>query len=179
MLIMALVLGGIANHCVAYLTDLNHSPTRAAFAWSLVMGAMVLGKLCFGPIADHYGSKISMVVSCFLFAVSIVILMFARPFSVVLIFACIYGFASGAPLVINPLLASDYLGMKHFGAIYGVLNIMGTVGGAIGPVAAGFIFDAYHNYLPVFYVSVPLMLVTALVASRIKKQESVVRRKPN
>ena len=54
-------------------------------------------------------------------------------------------------------------------------TFMGTGGGAIGPVAAGFIFDAYDNYLPVFYVSVPLMLVTALVALRIKKQESVVR----
>jgi len=168
MLIMAVVLGGIANHCVAYLTDLEHSPTRAAFAWSMVMGAMVIGKLSFGPVADRWGSKKSMALSCSLFAISIMILMFARPYWVVLIFASVYGFACGAPLVINPLLTSDYLGMKNFGAVYGVLNIMGTVGGAIGPVTAGFIFDAYNNYLPFFYVSVPLMLATAMIAILIK-----------
>ena len=93
MLIVSIAYGGMGNHCVAYLNDIGHSPTRAAFAWSMVMGVMVLGKLSFGPIADKYGAKISMAVSCILFVVSIGFLMVATPYSIVLVFAAIYGFA--------------------------------------------------------------------------------------
>jgi MFS family permease len=95
-------------------------------------------------------------------------LIFARPYSVVLVFASIYGFACGAPLVINPLLTGDYLGVKNFGALYGVLNIMGTIGGAIGPVGAGYIFDTRNSYLPVFYFLIPLMLVAGLISMMLK-----------
>ena len=108
--------------------------------------------------------------ACVLFAISIAILTFAQPYWIVLVFAALYGFACGAPLVLNPLLTSNYLGMKHFGALYGVLNIMATVGGAIGPVGAGIYFDRTGSYLPVFYIFVAMMLVAAVIAMSMHPQ---------
>jgi MFS family permease len=169
MLIMGLVPGGLGNHCVAYLTDLDHSPDRAAFAWSMVMGVMILGKLSIGPLADRWSARSAMAGACVLFAISIAILTFARPYWIVLAFAALYGFACGAPLVLNALLTSEYLGTKHFGALYGVLNIMGTVGGAIGPVGAGIYFDRQGTYLPVFYLFAALMLIGAVVAASMRR----------
>jgi MFS family permease len=171
MLIVGLVTGGLGNHCVAYLTDLEHSPERAAFAWSLVMGIMILGKLSVGPIADRWGARNAMAGACLLFATSIAILAFAQPYWIALLFAATYGFACGAPLVLNPLLTSGYLGMKHFGALYGVLNIMGTVGGAVGPVGAGIYFDREGTYLPVFYLFIAMMMVAVTVAISMRPLE--------
>ena len=168
MLVIGLVTSGLGNHCVAYLTDLEHSPTTAAFAWSVVMGVMILGKLSFGPIADRWGPRIAMSIALGLLSVSIVVLTFAEPYWVVLTFAAIYGFACGAPLVINPLLTGNYLGMRHFGAVYGVLNLMAMVGGAVGPVGAGIFFDAQKTYLPVFYLFIGLILAIAVVAILMK-----------
>jgi MFS family permease len=164
MLVFALVEGGVANHCVAYLTDLDHSPTRAAFAWSVVMGVMVVGKLAFGPIADRWDAKAAMFIACLLLAISIVVLTMAEAYWVVLVFAAVYGFAGGAPLVVNPLLTGTYLGMRNFGAIYGVLNILITVGGAAGPVATGIFFDSQSTYLPIFYLFVVLTLGIAVLS---------------
>ena len=168
MFVIGLVTSGLGTHCVAYLTDLDHSPTSAAFAWSMVMGVMIVGILLSGPISDRWGARTAMILDCTLFAVSIVVLAFARPYSVVLLFAVVYGLALGAPLVINPLLAGNYLGMKHFGAIFGVLNIMATVGAAIGPVGAGIYFDVQKTYLPVFYFFAALMLAMALLSMALK-----------
>ena len=168
MLIVSIAFAGMANHCVAYMNDIGHSPTRAAFAWSVVMGVMILGKLAFGPIADKWGAKISMAISCLLFVISMILLMFSKPYAVVLIFAAIYGFASGSPLVINPLLTGEYLGVKHFGALFGILNIMGTIGGAVGPIGAGIVFDVYHTYVPVFYFMIAIMLICAVIALVLK-----------
>jgi MFS family permease len=164
MLIVGVVTGGLGNHCPAYLSDVGHSPTQAAFAWSLVMGIMILGKLSVGPVADRWGAKNAMAGACVLFAASIAILIFAQPYWVALVFAGIYGFACGAPLVINPLLTGGYLGMRNFGAIFGILNIMGTVGGAVGPFGAGVFFDVQKTYLPVFYFFIALTIVGAVVS---------------
>jgi MFS family permease len=168
MFVIGLVTSGLGTHCVAYLTDLGHSPTSAALSWSAVMGVMIVGILASGPIADRWGARNAMLIDCALFAVSIAILVWAQPYWVVLVFSVIYGLALGAPLVINPLLTGGYLGMRHFGAIYGALNIAATVGAAIGPVGAGIFFDAQKTYLPVFYFFVVLMLATAVVAMLLK-----------
>lgn len=164
MLALSLVAAGVGNHCVAYLTDLGHSPTRAAFAWSVVMGAMIVGKLSLGPLADRWGAKNAVAAACALFSLSLFVLTLAKPYGVVFLFAGTYGFACGAPLVLSPLLVADYLGMRNFGALYGILNIMATVGGAVGPVGAGMFFDLQGTYLPVFYLFIGLMLVTAMVS---------------
>jgi MFS family permease len=167
MFIVGLVSGGVGNHSVAYLTDLGHSPTAAAVAWMIVMGVMTFGKLAFGRLSDLWGARTAMAWGCVLYAVGITVLLFAQPYWVAILYAVVYGFASGAPLTINPLLTADYLGMRNFGTLYGVLNITATIGGAVGPVAAGAAFSRMQTYLPVFYVFIALMLLAAMCSMSI------------
>jgi MFS family permease len=128
----------------------------------------VLGKLAFGPIADRWHPKNAMLIGCLLLSISIGVLTTAEPYWVVLVFAMIFGFAGGAPLVINPLLTGGYLGMRNFGALYGVLSLTTTIGGAAGPVGAGIYFDSQGTYLPVFYLFIALTLGIAVVAGVLK-----------
>lgn len=168
MLITALVTAGVGFHFVAYLTDLGHSSENATLAWSIVMGVMILGKLAFGPIADRWGAKNAMAAACVVFSISVMILTFAQSYSVALLFAVVYGFALGAPLVLNPLLTGYYLGMRNYGTIFGILNIMGTIGGNAGPIVAGFYFDSRATYLPVFYAFMVLMVLAVVCSLLIK-----------
>jgi MFS family permease len=168
MLIVGIVSGGFGNHSAAFLTDLGHSPTQAAFAWSLVMFVMIFGKFAFGPVADKWGAKNAMAGACILFIASFFILPYAKAYSAVMLFSVAYGFACAAPLVINPLLTAGGMGMKNFGAIFGILNMMANLGGTLGPVGAGFYFDKYRTYYPVFYFFIFLMAVAALTALLIK-----------
>ncbi|UCD59097.1 MAG: MFS transporter [Candidatus Hydrogenedentota bacterium] len=167
-LIVALVTAGVGYHCVAYLTDLGHSPDSATFAWSMVMGVMILGKIVTGPVADRWGAKNTTAAACVLFSLSIVILTLARSYPVAILFAVVYGFTLGAPLVLNPLLTGDYLGMKNFGTIFAIFNVMGTIGGNVGPIAAGIFFDRQKTYLPVFYVFAVLMVLAVVCSILIK-----------
>jgi len=168
MFIIGFATNGVHTHAVAYLTDLGHSPTSSAYAWSLVMVIMVAGKLAFGPIADRWGAPKAAAADFALYALSILALSFARPYGIAIAFACLYGFACGGPLTLNPLLTGGSLGMRNFGAIYGILTIMASVGGAISPVIAGAYFDSHGTYLPVFFVFMILMLLGAVCAIRIR-----------
>ncbi|UCD59101.1 MAG: MFS transporter [Candidatus Hydrogenedentota bacterium] len=167
MFIIGVVTSGLGVHCVAHFTDLGHSPTRSAFAWSIVMGVMTAGKFSFGPVADRWGAKNAMAGSCILISVSIVILALARPYTLAVVFAILYGFGVGAPLTIYPLLTGNALGMRNFGAIYGILTLISILGAAIGPVVLGVAFDIQKSYLSVFYVFVVLMALTAVISALI------------
>ena len=164
----ALVTAGVGFNYVAYLEDVGHSSERATLAWSLIMGTMILGKLTTGPIADRWGSKRTMVGVSVLFAISMVVLTFSHSYFAVMIFVAIYGFTLGAPLILNPLLTGDYLGMKNYGSLFGILNILGTLGGGLGSIGAASYQDRHDTYLPVFYVFAILMLVSAVCSLLIR-----------
>ena len=161
-LLVALVTAGVGFHCVNYLIGLEHSSQSAGWIWSVVMWAMIAGKLSAGPISDRWGARNTMAAVCILFAISMLLLVRAQSYQMAIIFAVIYGFALGAPLVLNPLLAGDYLGMKNFATIFAILNIMGTLGGNAGPIGAGYYADTRQVYAPVFYLFIGLMVLAAL-----------------
>jgi sugar phosphate permease len=161
-LLVALVTAGVGFHCVNYLITLEHSSLKAGWVWSVVMWAMMVGKLSAGPVADRVGAKNTMTGVCILFALSMFLLVQAQSYPLAIVFAVVYGFALGAPLVLNPLLAGDYLGMKHFATIFAILNIMGTIGGNGGAIGAGFYVDTYEVYAPVFYLFIGLAVLGAL-----------------
>jgi MFS family permease len=164
-LILGTVTAGINYHGVAYLNDVGYLQTKAAYTWSVAMGLMVAGQLFAGPAADRWGARNTMTAACVLFSASIIALVIGKPYSTAIAFAIIYGIAMGGAFVIGPLLTAEYLGLKHFGAIYGILNVVGTVGGgAIGPVAPGICFDQWNTYLPVFYVFLGLILFAMILS---------------
>ena len=53
--------------------------------------------------------------------------------------------AGGLFTVVSPTVA-EMFGMRAHGAIFGVVLFCGTIGGAIGPVVAGRIFDVTGGY---------------------------------
>jgi MFS family permease len=77
-LILGIVTGGVNYHCVAYLADIGHQQTNAAYAWSIAMFVMVLGQLAFGPIADLWSARKVMAGACILFSISVVVLIGAN-----------------------------------------------------------------------------------------------------
>jgi MFS family permease len=169
MFVIGVVTSGVGAHVVPCLVnDFDYSQTRSTMVWSLTLGVMTFAKFSFGPVSDRWGPKNAMAVSCVLMATAIAVLSSATAYEIALVFAVIYGFGVGAPLTVNPLLVADTLGVKHFGALYGVLNLISIVGAAIGPVALGMVADARSSYLMALYVFVALMALTGVVAYLIR-----------
>jgi MFS family permease len=168
MFIVALIANGVHNHCVPYLTDIGHERTVAAYVWGVAMGVLVIGKLAFGPIADRWGAKKAMAGVFCIFALSMLVLIFAKTYWLALAFACLYGFACGGPLTLYALLTVDNLGIKNFGSIYGNLVIAGAIGSAFGPVVPGVVFDRFGTYLPILGVFIVVALLGVICSLAIK-----------
>ena len=60
--------------------------------------------------------------------------------------ACWVGFQFGGNMSVFPLLTAGYFGTRHLGANYGLLVTGYGVGGVLGPMLAGQVWDRTHSY---------------------------------
>ena len=109
-----------------------------------------------GGAADRFGSKPALMICFSLLFVGLCWLQWAKSLWMLYVFAVIHGFAHGGYFaLISPTVATLF-GTKAHGAILRTVIFSATIGGGIGPLAGGHIFDVTHTYRVVF-----LMLAAA------------------
>lgn len=75
----------------------------------------------------------------------------------------------GAEIDMMALLTGRYFGVENFGRVYGILFTSFLIGTSLGPVAYGFAYESLGSYLWVLVLSAGLMLMSALVTSRLPR----------
>ena len=137
-------------HVPVHGMDLGMSTTHAATLLSVIAGASVVGRLAIGTFADRIGGKRGLVL-CFLplIAALLALLAIDQP-SLLFVAALAYGFGHGGLFTIIAPTIAEFFGTRAVGAIFGTVVFFGTIGGAIGPILAGRIFDTTGSYTPAF-----------------------------
>jgi predicted MFS family arabinose efflux permease len=156
MFLAGLVAMGIGVHLMPYLTDIGHPEATASLIISIISGLTVVGKIGLGFVVDRWGLQRTLLVTYGVLVVGILLLTGAKALPVACIFAVVYGFAIGAPLIINPALTAECMGLANFGSVFGVLTLLNTIGVAIGAVLTGVVYDNVGSYLPAFILFVAL-----------------------
>lgn len=62
------------------------------------------------------------------------------------LFSAIFGFGYGGFVPLVPAVVGDWFGIKFHGSILGILSLSVGIGGAIGPLLAGYVFDTTGSY---------------------------------
>jgi len=71
------------------------------------------------------------------------------------------GFNYGANLSVFPSATKDYFGLRNFGVNYGFVFTAWGVGGILGPMLSGLIFDRYKNFDNAYLIAAVCLLVAA------------------
>ena len=79
------------------------------------------------------------------------------------------GLAVGAEVDLIGYFTAKYYGLKHYGAIYGVMYSIFSLGAIISPVVAGAIWDKTGNYDLALYISAGLVITAAVMALALPK----------
>ncbi len=99
---------------------------------------------------------------------SFAVLQFGQTTWMLFVFAGVYGFAHGGFFtVMSPALA-EFFGTGSHGVIFGIVLFSGTIGGAIGPLLAGILFDANGNYELVFLILTGFGFLGLLMTSALR-----------
>ncbi|MGH7865514.1 MAG: MFS transporter [Candidatus Binataceae bacterium] len=162
--VFAFAAAGTGAHLIAYLIGLGYTASAGALVVSLVFLFTSFGKLVMGRAADRVSGRATLAINFLGAAVGISVLLGVTNAPMIVLFVLIFGFTLGGPLVLVPVVMAESLGLKRFGTLAGVTVVLNTVGGAVGPIAAGRIFDLTGSYTIAFEVFVGALLI-GVVAS--------------
>lgn len=111
-----------------------------------------LSRLLMGYLSDKVGRAGAMSLTFFTAGGAYLALPYLDSFPVIILLAAVIGFAFGTLFAVSAPLAADCFGLKHFGAIFGlVFTAYGFIAGVLGPSLSGYILDGTQgNYFLVF-----------------------------
>lgn len=136
----------IMAHIVPHTIDMGISPKAAATILSTIGGASIVGRFFIGNAIDRIGNRRSMILCFVLLILMLLWLQASKELWMFYLFAAVYGFTHGGLFTaISPIVA-EYFGIRSHGLLFGVAAFAGTVGGFIGPIFAGSMFDITGSY---------------------------------
>jgi MFS family permease len=154
-------LTGVQEHLVLYLRREGLSLPSAGLALSLLLGASAFGKLLGGAAADHYSSRVSLLLSIVCLMLGIGGLLTINPHStLVYAAAAMFGLGFGGVFNAPSIIAFEHFGTRRVGTILGLFMMFFGLGTSTGGLLSGAIYDQTHQYTASFLVD----LLSAAIA---------------
>jgi MFS family permease len=152
----------IPVHIVPHAMDQGLTPALAALVLSTIGGASIVGRLVMGAANDKIGGKHSLMTCFVILIVGFILLLFTSSPWMMFLFAFVYGFAHGGFFTVMSPMIAEFFGMGSHGQLFGTVLFFGTIGGAIGPIMTGYIFDITGAYLVAFIILILFAVVGSI-----------------
>jgi len=175
-IISFVVLIGINQNCVAYLSDLGFGPAAAGAASSILMIGISAGKILVGWMYDHLSFRMAMTVVAVMQLTSPVMLLFAHIPPVAYTAAAVNGMAAGAATVQASSFSIALFGRRDYSRIYALALLPNLFRSAIGPALGSAIFDLLGDYRWAWALCILLSLVGLVLCLAVSRLETEKRR---
>lgn len=83
-------------------------------------------------------------------------------------FAAIYGFAHGGLFTVMSPTVAELFGTGSHGLLFGIVLFSGTLGGAIGPLMTGGLFDLTGSYRLAFLILTAMAVVGFILVTLLR-----------
>jgi MFS family permease len=136
-----------------------------AYALSIVGGANILGLVLAGRFSDISGPRITLALTYLTRLVSMLMLVFLiKDVFLLYLFSFVFGatFFTTSPLTAN--LVRQTFGGKNMASILGTLGLVHSIGGGLGVLVGGYVFDVTGSYTNAFVIGTIILLVGTISA---------------
>ncbi len=169
------ITGMLSMHFIPYAEGEGFSRSMAATAFGVLSGLNVVGLLVTGLLSDKFGRK-NVLASVYAMRVLgyAVLLLAPGPWGL-WGFVLLLGFSwySSAPLTAS--LTADIYGLKNLGVLNGITFMAHQLGGALGVILAGVMYDLTGSYLIPFVISGALMAGSSLAAFSVPERKYSIK----
>jgi len=167
-------------HIMPYLTNLGMNRASASIVAMLIPLSSLASRIPFGLLADVFRKKYMIASSICLMSIGLFLiwLIDGSSFGLVILSAIIIGLGLGGFIPLRMHFLREYFGTKNFGAIFGSISIFITIGLISGPPVAGWVFDTFGDYGPIWLIFSGIAMMGAILMlttpPAIRKPESNV-----
>jgi MFS family permease len=164
-------------HLAPFSVDMTHSAGFAAAMVSLMGGASIFGRLSMGLISDKIGCRRSMLICFVIFIVSFAWVQMVKSTWSLSLFVAVYGFAHGGFYAVMSPVVAELFGTRSHGVIFGIVIFIASLGGALGPIVSGRIFDVTASYHLAFLIVLGMSVLgffVSLLSRPLKNSGSTV-----
>jgi MFS family permease len=165
----------IMVHMVPHAIGIGISALSAAGILSVIGGVSLAGRIIIGVLADRIKVKASAILSLGLMTISLIWLMQADSLWKLYVFGIVFGFGYGGLSCLQSLMAAELFGLVSLGLITAVFSLSFNLGGAIGPVLAGHIFDISDSYTWAFIVCLVMVIAALLICFALKPPKKKIK----
>lgn len=157
-------------HQIAYMLGRGESPAAAATLAGMIGIASLPGRYVFNTMSDHFHSQSLLAICQATLALGVIVLVRADSMGWLIAYVIVYGAAFGAA---GPLFASvraEHFGRRAYATISAVQGLP-ALAAALGPVAAGWLYDRTSSYRVAFAIVAALYVISALAMVLTPKPE--------
>ena len=152
-------------HQTKYLLDIGFSPGVAVWSLGAVSLLGIPGQIFLGHLSDRIGREWVWTIGCAGFAICFAALM-ALPqiHSLALVYLMVFtqgALGYGLTSVLGPIVIEIFHG-KHYGSIFGTIQVAALAGGAVGPLVTGILHDIAGDYSLAFAIAIGMSALSAL-----------------
>jgi MFS family permease len=133
-------------HMMSYAQFCGLSTMTAVSVYSVEGLAGLGGRLLLGVAADRVGVKRVLIAGLLIQAFAIGTFAVISRTGEFYLLAIVFGMAYGGVMPLYAVLAREYFGQQHMGAVFGAATMLSCIGMALGPVVGGWIFDTLQSY---------------------------------
>ena len=165
----------IAVHFIRWASTEDISPGTAALAFGALMAINGLGLLVVGTISDRMQRKNLLGAVYLIRGLAFLALIVLPGVPALWVFAVVGGISWLATVPLTNSLAADVYGLRNVGVLNGLIMMAHQLAGGLAVIAAGFVFDIWGTYDPVFAASAILLAAAWLISFAIRERKYSVR----
>ena len=177
LMFQCIALNAVTVHIMPYLGNIGIARSASSLAVSAITVTNVGGRLIFGWLGDRIEKRQITAASFALSTISLLCFSFVGTGGVwlLVLFLVFFGFGFGGQFTMIAPVIVEYFGRSRFGTIFGFIFAVMRVGGTIGPLLAGWVFDRWSSYQGIWFAltglciaSVFIMVTTPVTGNKIE-----------
>jgi MFS family permease len=165
-----IALQAVVTHSMPYSNSIGIQRATASVIAMMIPLTSILARVLFGWLGDRTSKRWLIVVGFVLMCFGLLSLAFMSSvgFWLVVPFLLFFGFGYGGNIGVRPSFAREIFGRRNFGAIFGTIIGICSVGGMLGPILGGIAFDNWNSYVGLWLILaiLPVMAVISIIFAR-------------
>ncbi len=154
---------GFVIHQIAFLEERLGSQSAAARALSITAFGSIVARLAMGVVADEMDKRWLTVGVFVVQAIAVLLVLRVESAWATYFFILLFGMTIGNVYMMQSLLVSEIYGVVSFGAVFGIISMVGQMSSGFGPFAIGLLDDRTGSYTTSFTITASITLVAAAV----------------